>query len=86
MALRHSVQAAPDGESTVTSEQLLSSGGYDATDSGVTFASTERSLQPPHPLDPQATPPMYVTLLLHISATIRLYVLTVACAVSPLSL
>jgi len=42
--------------------QPLSSDGYDETDSGVTSASTQRGVQAPHPLDPTATPPVYVKL------------------------
>lgn len=55
---RRSIQGTTD--SALTSQQLLSSGGYDSTDSGVTLASTQKSLQPPHPLDPQAVPTTYV--------------------------
>jgi len=58
MAVRRSAQH--DTESAVTSQQLLSSARYDSPDSGVTSATTQRGVQPPHPLDPHATPPMYV--------------------------
>jgi len=44
--------------------QPLSSDEYDGTDSGVASASTQRGLQAPHPLDPYATPPVYVLLLI----------------------
>ena len=59
MSLRQSAQYGQDMESAVTAEQLLSSTRYDYTDSGMTSATAQRTLQPPHPLDPQATPPMY---------------------------
>ena len=60
-------------ESAVTSQLLMSSAyrGYDQPDS---LRTSQSSLQPPHPLDPQATPPMYVG---HYS--ISLFVLVFRC-------
>jgi len=52
MSLRRAVLETSDSE-------LLSSGAYDVTDSGLASASSQRTL-PPHPLDPQAAPPTYV--------------------------
>jgi len=51
----------PEAESAVSTQHLFDV-GYDSTDSGVTSASTQRSIMPPHPLDPSATPPVYATL------------------------